>query len=173
VEGDSTVRAFTCEAKSVSTELSGVEGISSIDQLENAAVTGSAKLLVFSLDCANKTMNEHMRDALKMRQHPEIKLAFRAVELGARNGDKVEVSVKADLKLAGVTKAIVLKGQARETAKGLTVQGMHELKMTDYGLTPPSLMLGTMKVKDEVKIGFSLALERREGESKPIVVGSL
>jgi polyisoprenoid-binding protein YceI len=163
VEGDSTVRAFKCEAKSVSTQLSGVEGLHSIDRLEKANVSGAASLLVVSLDCANKTMNEHMRDALKMRQHPEIKLSLRSIQLGARNGDRIEVAVSAELTLAGQTKAIVLKGQARETEKGLTVQGLHALKMTEYGITPPSLMLGTMRVFDEVKIGFSLSLDRAGG----------
>lgn len=171
LEGDSTVRAFKCEAKSVTTQLSGVEGVNSIDRLEKAAVSGSASLLVYSLDCANKTMNEHMRDALKMKQHPEIKLSVRSIELGAKKGDRIEISVSADLKLAGQSKAIVLKGQATETGRGLTVQGSHELKMTEFGIKPPSLMLGTMNVKDEVKIGFSLSLERPDGEKAPIVVG--
>jgi hypothetical protein len=31
--------------------------------------------------------------------------------------------------------------------------------MTEYGLKPPSLMMGTMKVKDAVKVHFDLLLK--------------
>ena len=45
----------------------------------------------------------------------------------------------------------------------LRVVGTHELKLSDYGLKAPSLMMGTMKVGDVVKVGFDLVLR---GEPK-------
>jgi len=50
--------------------------------------------------------------------------------------------------------------EASEGASGmLHVVGTHELRMTEWGLKPPTLMLGTMKVDERVKVGFDLLLK--------------
>jgi hypothetical protein len=41
----------------------------------------------------------------------------------------------------------------------LHVSGVYELRMTDYGLKPPSLMFGRIKVGETVKVGFDLLLK--------------
>jgi hypothetical protein len=37
-------------------------------------------------------------------------------------------------------------------------KGSKQFKMTEYGVKPPTLMLGTMKVGDPVTVSFDLAL---------------
>ena len=37
--------------------------------------------------------------------------------------------------------------------------GTHEVRMTEFGLKPPKLMLGTMKVDEKIKVGFEIALK--------------
>ena len=39
------------------------------------------------------------------------------------------------------------------------VKGVYDLRMTDFGLKAPSLMMGTMKVQDVVKVNFDLVLK--------------
>ncbi len=158
LKGDSTVRSFRCDAKRVETKLKGLDQAGSMDALAKSEIDGAVKILVSSLDCANGTMNEHLQDALKMRQHPEIALRVQSVQLGARNGDNVKITANGDLTLSGQTRPVVINGVARQTATGLVMQGEHRLKMTEFGVKPPSLMLGTMKVKDDVTVGFELAV---------------
>jgi hypothetical protein len=41
----------------------------------------------------------------------------------------------------------------------LHVNGVYELRMTDYGLKPPTLMFGRIKVGETVMVGFDLLLK--------------
>ncbi|MGA9520394.1 MAG: YceI family protein [Myxococcaceae bacterium] len=171
LKGDSSVRSFRCDAKSVDTRLPGLAQAGSVEALSRAEVTGEVKILVFTLDCANRTMNDHLQNALKMREHPQIALKVNSVKLGERKGDAVNVIAKADLTISGQTRSIVLNAVANETPSGLVLSGEHKLKMTDYGVQPPSLMLGTMKVKDDVTVGFELSVAAPA--EKPTAVGQL
>jgi hypothetical protein len=40
----------------------------------------------------------------------------------------------------------------------LRVKGSKQLRMTEYGVKPPSLMLGAMKVGDQVTVGYDIIL---------------
>ena len=64
------------------------------------------------------------------------------------------------LSLGGVEKAITLDADAKAGPNGtLLVTGSEELKLSDYGLKAPTLMMGTMKVADAVKVRYELALK--------------
>ena len=117
-------------------------------------------------------MNEHLQDALKMRQHPEIALKVNSVEIGPSSGGSVKVTANADLSISGQSRSVVINGMARQTATGLVMQGEHKLKMTDYGVKPPSLMLGTMKVKDDVTVGFELAIPAPVDPNSGVALGT-
>src|SRR5688572_22626723 len=68
VNGNSTVRAFTCNAKQITSSLQRTETTDIADLVTSAQVT----IPVAKLDCGNGTMNEHMQKALKLSQNPNI-----------------------------------------------------------------------------------------------------
>jgi polyisoprenoid-binding protein YceI len=111
------------------------------------------------LDCKNGTMNEHMLKALKAKTNPTIVFKLASYDL-AKQAEAVRVTLNGTLSMGGVEKPISLTANATEGSSGmLHVVGMHELRMTEWGLKPPTLMLGTMKVDERVKIGFDLLLK--------------
>jgi hypothetical protein len=62
--------------------------------------------------------------------------------------------------MAGAEKPISVELTAKRGAAGTwQVTGSKTLLMTEWGIKPPSLMLGTMKVRDPVTIRFDLVLE--------------
>jgi hypothetical protein len=54
----------------------------------------------------------------------------------------------------------VLRGTGVAENGTVTLKGTKLLKMTDYGVKPPSLMFGTMKVADAVTVSFDLVLNQ-------------
>ena len=38
------------------------------------------------------------------------------------------------------------------------MKGARAIKMSEYGVKPPTLILGTMKVRDQVTVSFDLVL---------------
>ena len=160
VEGTSTVRAFKCKAAVVEADIAAAPGaVSAVLAGEKAVKSVEVRVPAARMDCGNGTMNEHMLKALKAREHGAITFRVASYDVD-KTGDAVRGTLTGTLTLGGVQKPISVAATGRGAADGtLRVAGLHELKMTDYGLKPPTLMLGTMKVGDVVKVGFDLVLK--------------
>lgn len=159
VSGTSTVQPWKCAAKSVDARILGLPE----EALTLAALTsasgGTARIDVASLDCSNDTMNEHLRNALQAKDYPQIRFELKSYLLGAAQGGKASLAIEGALTLGGVTKPIHLDATATELPGGTVgVTGQYALAMTDYGLKPPELFFGAMKVDPKVVVGFELKL---------------
>ena len=160
VSGTSTVRSFECKATSFSAavEAAGAGAIGRVLAGEQGVAAVSVEVPAAKLECGNGTMNEHMLKALKAKDHPAI--AFKLTSYTtAPAAEGVRGELTGVLTLGGVQKTITLQGTATDAGAGtLRVVGAHELSMKEFGLKAPTLMLGTMKVGDRVKVGFDLVL---------------
>lgn len=164
IDGTSTVRDFTCEAKGVEARFTPGEagGALTLEQLAGALREVRLEIPTGKLDCANGTMNEHMHSALLMSQHPTIRFRMSDYEAGDAKDGQVPLRIRGELSMAGVTRPIALVARATPAPEGrLRVQGRYLLRMTDWGVRPPTLMLGAMKVGDSVVIRFDFALGRK------------
>ena len=161
VAGTSTVRSFQCQASSfeAKVESAGADAVAAILAGEKAVSNVEVTVPAEKLDCRNGTMNEHMRKAIKAKDHPTI--VFRAVSYDlAKSGDSVGVALDGSLTLGGVQKPIAIKATAKRGADGtLVVTGTRDIRMTEFGLKPPTLMLGTMKVDEKITVGFEVVLK--------------
>ena len=161
VAGTSTVRAFQCQAPAfdAKVESSGADAVAAVLAGEKAVSTIEVTVPAEKLDCRNGTMNEHMRKALKAKEFPTV--VFRAASYDlARTSDSVAVTLNGSLTLGGAEKPITVKAFAKARDNGtLVVAGTHEVRMKEFGLKPPTLMLGTMKVDEKVTVGFEVVLK--------------
>ena len=161
VAGTSTVRAFQCQASAFDAKIesSGADAVAAVLAGEKAVSTVEVTVPAEKLDCRNGTMNEHMRKALKAKEFPTV--VFRAASYDlARTTDSVAVTLNGSLTLGGVEKPITVKAVAKPGDNGtLVVSGTREVRMTEFGLKPPSLMLGTMKVDEKLTVGFEVVLK--------------
>jgi polyisoprenoid-binding protein YceI len=164
IDGTSTVRDFTCEARVVKAQLTPGETGDALapEQMAGALSAAVVEFPVARLDCANGTMNEHMLKALLAEQHPTIRFELSGYEAGAVKDGQVPLRIHGGLTLAGVTRPIDLEARATPGTDGtLRVRGRYLLRMTDWSVRPPTLMLGTLKVGDSVVIRFDLTLQRQ------------
>ena len=70
----------------------------------------------------------------------------------------VRFIIAGSLTIAGKENSIELRGTGSSENGVLRFKGSKQFKMTEYGVKPPSLMLGTMKVGDPVTVSFDLVL---------------
>ena len=150
VSGTSTVRSYRCE----STQLSGSAQAAGTELSQVAQSSGEISIPVSSLDCRNGTMNGHMRNALKAAQNPTIR--FRATSVAVTPQGAVRMT--GPLTIAGQTREVTINGTAARENGRLRVTGSKQITMTDFGVTPPRLMAGTMRVHPPVTIGFDVVL---------------
>lgn len=160
VEGTSTVRPFKCDARAVKLNARG-SGESVAGAIPDLAA-GTLEIATADLDCANNTMNDHLRTALVAKEHPTIRFSLTKQEAGAASGDGVSMKLHGKLTLSGQTHPVVVEGVATAAGEGtLRFQGSHRLNMTEWGVKPPRLMLGTLKVGDEVTISYDVVLAKQ------------
>jgi polyisoprenoid-binding protein YceI len=161
-DGTSTVRSWSCTADRIDATLStpddGVVG----NVLDGKKVPGTVQVdfPVSKLECKNGTMNEHMWKALQAKEFGTIRFSMSSYELTKTSA--VSGTLQGSLTLAGKTLPIAVPVQFAPGDNGaLRVTGKVPVKMTDWDVKPPTLMMGTMKVGPVVTVNFDLQLQHR------------
>jgi polyisoprenoid-binding protein YceI len=110
-----------------------------------------------AIDCGDSTMNKHLRKALKDSEFPEVRyqaLKYTLVDKGAA------VQTSGELTIAGVTKPVEFGAKLIPLPEGgARVVGKVDINMRDYGVKPPSLFLGALKVADIVTVKFNAVVQ--------------
>lgn len=154
VEGTSTTRSYRCE----STNVQGTAQAETVSPSELRSVPGAELTIpVSSLDCRNGTMNGHMRRALKADRHANIRFVASSVTV-TPGASGAAARMTGQLTIAGETRPATVVGTAVEEGGQLRVRGTHQFAMTDFEVQPPSLMMGTMRVRAPVTVGFDVLL---------------
>jgi polyisoprenoid-binding protein YceI len=150
VTGTSTVRSWRCE----STQVSGSAQGAGTELTQVAQSSGEITIPLSTLDCRNGTMNGHMRTALKAAQNPTLRFRATSVAVTPEGG----VRMTGPLTIAGQSREVTINGTAARENGKLRVTGSKQINMTEYGVTPPRLMAGTMRVNPAVTVGFDVVL---------------
>jgi polyisoprenoid-binding protein YceI len=102
------------------------------------------------------TMNNNTYKALKSDKYPEIIFTLTAPVTSIKGGPTAtSISAKGTLFIAGIKRSITMLIKVSAPNHGeLTFEGSQTVKMTDYGISPPTALLGTMKTGDEITINF-------------------
>jgi polyisoprenoid-binding protein YceI len=160
IEGTSNVKNFKCTSKEVQATVdAGADAVRAVLGGEKAVTGVQLTVAEKSLDCGSGTMNGHMLEALKTKEHPDIGFKLVSYDLAAADSGRAG-TLNGVLTINGVDKTIALPVKLTAGSAGeLRVTGKYELDMKDYGVKPPSLMLGTMRVGEKVTVNFDLLLK--------------
>lgn len=117
------------------------------------------KIPVRSLQSSGgKRMDAVMQEHMKLDQHKIID--YRVLELtpkaGAAPGSTAQFDAKGTLTIAGVTRTNTMPVTIEKVDNKLKVKGSTALKMTEFGIQPPSpdVGLGLIKTGDDIKLTF-------------------
>jgi polyisoprenoid-binding protein YceI len=161
VSGTSNVKNFQCKAVDpvVTAEATKAGAAAAVAAGEKAVGAVDLKVSVETLDCGSGTMNGHMKDAMDPKDHPTIEFALVSYEL-LKGTDSASVTLSGTLNIHGTAKPVTITAAATNAGGDvLHVTGVYELNMKDFGVKPPSLMLGTMRVGEKVQVHFDLLLK--------------
>lgn len=158
-DGTSTVRDWSCQAATITASIDADPGaVAAVLQAKKAVKAVTLTFPVEKLDCANGTMNGHMRKALNAERHTTMVFTLTGYELAGAS--PVTGTLHGTLRLNGVTRPIMLKAQFTEAPTGgLRMVGAYPLTMTQWEVVPPTLMLGTLKVDPVVTVRFDVQLQ--------------
>lgn len=125
------------------------------------ALTG----LSFSTQCetlksGKSAMDKNAYKALKAEQFPAITYTAGAASVSLISGSDYLVKTNGKLTIAGVAKDVQIQATCKVNAdKSVTVMGSYKISMKDYGMVPPSFMMGTIKTGNDVTLKFDLNLK--------------
>lgn len=154
IDGTSTQSDFTVNAAEVKGNF-GIAGTGADAAVSSGKITVEAS----KLEGGRSTiMDRLMHDALKVKEHPTISYELTKAERGAAgtNGSTT-LNTTGKLTLAGTTKTIQMPVKAVRQADGkIRFTGSYPLKMSDYGITPPTAMFGALRTADDVTVHFDV-----------------
>jgi polyisoprenoid-binding protein YceI len=98
-------------------------------------------------------------ECLDVKRFPNIE--FRSTKVAAKpSGDNAwDVTISGELELHGQRKPITIPAAVSLQGDTLTAKGNAIIKQTDFGITPISAAGGTINVKDELAMGFTIVAE--------------
>lgn len=163
LKGSSNVTPFTCQCTQSFPPLQYTMALNAQGAVASFRNT-SLQLQTKKLDCGNRGMNRDMHQTLKADQHPNISIRLQEVQfeggkLPEHSQDLGSLWAKARIAVAGVEKTAKLKVSARETGKGAyRFKSEFTINMTDFGIEPPTALMGLIKVDNKVTIHLDLAV---------------
>ncbi len=154
VNGKSNVHDWVMTSTGV--ESVGTFKFNSRNELTNLSAF-SFSVVAKSLKSGKSSMDERTYKSIKANDFPKISYKLTYSEVTMIQANKYAIQTTGLLTIAGKTQTISMKVMALVNAdQTISCHGTEKLMLTDYGIAPPSFMLGAMKVGNDLVIKFDL-----------------
>jgi hypothetical protein len=158
VKGSSNLHDWTMEAKNGTIE-------ANLNLASNVSYLAGIQSLSFNVPVKNlkstegNLMDTRAYDALKAEKYPNISFKLLSATPASTTANKSTFKVTGELTISGSTKQIEMTANATKNADGsVIINGVQNLKMSQFGIKPPSFMFGALKVTDNLTIDYTVRL---------------
>lgn len=159
LHGGSTLRSWNCGTGDLRFQFEAGEGDLTLDSLADAVASLVLRVPTAALDCDNDRQTGHMWEALETREFPWVVFRMTSYELAEADGDgDVRLVLSGTLEILEEVRDVEVSVDGRMEDGGLRITGTHELDMTEWGVEPPRLMLGAIRVHDQVQVHIDVHL---------------
>jgi len=157
ITGTSNVHGWTCTTTSFTGSGNGAitaPGLSGLSAL-------TVSVPVARIDCDNGTMNTKLRESLRASAAPNIRFVLGNATVSTPRSGRFVVSTSGQLTIAGQTRPVTFTANGQAVAGGqYRFTGSVPVTMSQYGIRPPTAMMGTMRTGDRVTVAFDVTLGR-------------
>ena len=159
ISGDSSVRKFSANSSPLELKGSAQSTKGAPSHFTWLPERLEIKLPVANLKSGERTLDKHMHEALKEELFPLIDVKLSSFVVPSSDGALADtIKMSGEMTVAGVTKPIHLESAISAEGKELRIRGKKGVLMSDFGIKPPVLMMGTLKTRDEIDISFDVIL---------------
>ncbi|APY09258.1 hypothetical protein BWZ20_13520 [Winogradskyella sp. J14-2] len=114
-----------------------------------------------SLKSGKSRMDKNTYKALETDDYKNITFKLKkATEIKSLGDYTYEVKGKGQLTIVGNTKDITMTLKIEIKDDMVLLSGKNEIKMTDFGIEPPTALLGTIKTGDAITITYEATFKR-------------
>jgi hypothetical protein len=196
LQGSSNLAAWRCSGTSLTAEVEIEATVDKINEVIDRVEDGNVSAWILtpeearlpqprfwlsipieSLRCGNRVMEGDLRRALDAERYPAIEFRFTRID-GALHRDMdrdlYETTVLGELFVAGVRRPVKLPVVAQRISRSrFRLRAELPLRMTDFGVTPPTALFGLIKANNDLKVRFDLVLQPVAANTSLKAQGSL
>ncbi|HEY0679635.1 MAG TPA: YceI family protein [Chitinophagaceae bacterium] len=156
VSGTSNLHDWTMKGNGLNCDAQFIVKNASIYQL--MSLNGLVfKMPVINLKSSENLLNTRAYKAMNAEKHKDINFRMVTATVTPQGENQYVIKAIGSLTISGVTKEVTLVANSKVNAdKTVSVTGSKKIKMSEFGIKPPSFMLGALKTGDEVTIDYSL-----------------
>jgi polyisoprenoid-binding protein YceI len=162
IDGTSNLHGWTCKAEKLeaAVELDKAAAAQLAIAPPKALKRVEVKVPVKSLKCGHGGMDNNLYKALNADASPDISYIMATFEVVPGEAkDTFTLKTVGSLTVAGKENQVAMDVTASRLPDGtVKATGMVPIKMTDYGIKPPTAIFGRLKTGDEVKVSFELTV---------------
>lgn len=118
-----------------------------------SSIHGKISFNILDLKSSNSGRDEHMQEMFDIKKYTYISL-----KINSLNKEKDQYLINGILRIHGMNKAVKIPVRINQNISTVTMQSHFIVKVSDYGMEPPSLLFFT--VKDAVDINASIVLKK-------------
>jgi polyisoprenoid-binding protein YceI len=154
IDGTSNLRDWQEKVGDVSGDMTAV--VNEDGSVDLSSIRIRMRVLSIKSDMG-RVMDTKTYEALKASAYPEILFTVTApMRLVQVRDCRTAIAVKGELTLAGMCKPVTMLVKTFEIRQGnLSFEGSQRIRMSEYGVRPPSALFGTMRAGPEITIHFN------------------
>lgn len=161
VKGTSTVHDWEMESSDLSVRM-GLSASGQDLQIKDVSFSSEAT----SLKSKHDLMNTKAYEALNAKKHPEIRFSQTSVVVESFRNNSFNGKLLGNLEIAGVTKNVEIPFTGTlKSDQQVAVKGILKLKMSDFGIKPPTAMMGTIKTGNEISLEYQVEMKSEKSLS--------
>jgi polyisoprenoid-binding protein YceI len=157
IEGTSNVHGWNCGTETINGTFVAPANspFSGLEQLR-------VDIPVEPLACGNKEMDRRMKRAMNVNTHTGVRYQLQFVSVANESGNTATLNTRGNLTINGTTKPVTMDVKGDILADGrIRFTGKHVMVMSDFGITPPTAMMGAMRTGDRVTVNFDVIATRQ------------
>jgi polyisoprenoid-binding protein YceI len=159
ITGTSTMHDWSSQATNVTLNGDFVINNGSIEKVNSGTVTIATKSIKSTKNSG--LMDSRTHETLKADKFSTITYTVVKVATVQQTGSEATVTINGNLTIAGSSRPTDLVLKMKVLPNGdIELKGSRKILMSNYGIKPPSFMLGALKVGDEVNLDFSAVLHK-------------
>ena len=114
-----------------------------------------------SLKSGHGMMDKNTYKALKTDKNPSISFVLASGNVTAQGGNNYLLKGTGKLTIAGTTLLtdLIVTMKYNPVDKSFYCSGTKSFKMSEYGVKPPTVMMGTIKTGDAISIAYNLTIK--------------
>jgi len=148
VSGNSTVRGWTCTVRGTGEVTAG--SAAAVRGFDGGVQAATLTVPVSSFQCPEEQMREHLLEAMRAAEFPEITFRLQSYQPSGQGA-----VATGTLTILNSTQPVTLPVFLTPQGSGVQIQGELPLDMTTYGVEPPVVFGGLLRVRPQIRIEFS------------------